>query len=359
MGSQGPLVQADLDRLMTSRVGGILVEYAPNAIRNQEVPFVAGASFPMLEYMASQKEQRTGNTRYNQGTDANSLNKTAHGISLIQQASQQKIDLIARIFAETGVKDLFKGIAYFLSNYSSRKLALRLRGKWVDVDPRQWRTQYDMTVNVGLGTGNKDGQLEHLAKMHEIQVGLMQEGRGYMVTDQNVFNLSKKMAENMGFKHPDMFITDPSKVQKPPPQPNPEILKLQQADQEVKQKIQSNEKIRQFDAQTQKEIEVIRAKAQENISNIQNAARQQLEQMKIQHEAQIAIFNSTHSHGDQMQFDAEARMKKMEHDFEAWKTELQESVKILVAQISAKSATDTAAISAEAAADTKAQNSLQ
>ena len=314
LGSAGGTVQADLDRLMTSRVGGILVEYAPNAIRNQEVPFVAGASFPMLEFLASQKEQRTGNTRYNQGTDADSLNKTAHGIALIQQASQQKIDLIARIFAETGVKDLFRGIAYFLSKYSTKAMTLRLRGKWVDIDPRQWKTQYDMTVNVGLGTGNKDAQLVHLAKMNEIQIELMKTGRGYMVTDQNVYNLAKKMGENMGFKHPDLFLTDPAKVQKPPPQPNPDMLKIQQADQESKAKIQSNEKIRQFDAQTSKELEQIKAQTQLAIAQIDAATKQKIAEMQIASDAQIEIYKANQSlQGEEV----DLHKKKVELGYEA------------------------------------------
>jgi len=244
----------------------------------------------MLEYMVGVKENRTGVTRYNQGTDADSLNKTARGIAMIQSAAQQKIDLIARIFAETGVKDLFRGIAYFLSKYSHRAMTLRLRNKWVDIDPREWKTQFDMTVNVGLGTGNKDAQLVHLAKMNEVQIELMKTGRGYMVTDQNVYNLAKKMAENMGFKHPDIFITDPAEVQKPQPAPDPEMIKIQQADAEAKMKIQSNERIRQFDAQTQKEVETIKANTQIQIAQMDAQAKEKIADKQIAADMQIAIY---------------------------------------------------------------------
>jgi len=292
LGSAGGVIQADLDRLMTSRVGGILVEYQPNAIRNQEVPFVAGASFPMIEYMQGVKENRTGNTRYNQGTDADSLNKTARGIAMIQSAAQQKLDLIARIFAETGVKDLFRGIAYFLSKYSSKADHPFKRNKWVDIDPRSWKTQFDMTVNVGLGTGNKDAQLVHLSKVAEMQLALMESGRGYMVTDQNVYNLYKKTTENMGFKHPDLFITDPAQVQKPPPQPNPDMIKIQAEAQEAQAKIKSNETIRQFDAQTQKEVEGIKSQTLIAIEQMRIAAQESLKKMELHHQEQLAIFEA-------------------------------------------------------------------
>ena len=301
LGSAGGVIQADLDRLMTSRVGGILVEYTPNAIRNQEVPFVAGSSFPMMEYLQTVKENRTGNTRYNQGTDADSLNKTARGIQMIQNAAQQKLDLIARIFAETGVKDLFRGIAYFLSKYSTKAMTVRLRNQWVDVDPRQWKTQFDMTVNVGLGTGNKDAQLVHLRAMAESHKILMEMGRGYMVTDQNVYNLHRKMAENMGFKHPDMFVTDPQQPQaqqakqQQQQQPNPEILKLQQADAEAKLKTASQEKQKMMDLQVTKAIEDIKAQAQITIAQMEIASKERIAQMQIAADAQIEVFKAQQS----------------------------------------------------------------
>jgi len=94
LSSASGVVQANLDDLMNSRAGGIMREYVPNAIRNEEIPFVAKESFPMLEYIDHQKETRTGQTRYSQGTDADSLNKTARGIQMIQQAGQQRGDLI-------------------------------------------------------------------------------------------------------------------------------------------------------------------------------------------------------------------------------------------------------------------------
>ncbi len=319
LGSMGGVIQADLDKLMTSRVGGILVEYSPNAIRNQEVPFVAGQSFPMLEYLEAKKEQRTGNTRYNQGTDADSLNKTARGIAMIQSASQQKIDLIARIFAETGVKDLFRGIAYFLSKYPTKPMTMRLRNKWVDVDPRQWKTQFDMTVNVGLGTGNKDAQLVHLVKMHEVQQGLMESGRGYMVTDTNIYNVARKMAENMGFKQPELFITDPEQPQAQQAKqqqmrmPNPEILKLQQADSEAKMKVQASQQEKMADLQVTKAIEEIKAQTQIAIAQLEIASKEKIAQMQIQADAQIEVFKANAS----LQSEAvELDKKKLGIDYE-------------------------------------------
>lgn len=289
LANAGGGVQANLDDLMNSRVGGIVREYSTNAVRNEEVPFVAAASFPMLEHMQGIKESRTGITRYNQGLDADSLNKTAHGIQMIQSAAQQRIDLIARIMAETGFKDLMKGISYILSRHSSKSLAIKLRGKWVDVDPREWSDQFNMTINVGLGTGNKDAQLGHLVRMNEFQIELMKTGRGHMVTDLNVYNTGRRMAENMGFKHPDIFITDPSTVEKPEQPPDPAVLKIQAESENDKAKLQQNVQIRQFDAQTQRELAQIQAQTQLSIAQINDATKRAVEQARMDHETSMTV----------------------------------------------------------------------
>ena len=301
LSSAGGIVQANLDDLLTSRPGGIMREYVQGAIRNEEVPFVAGASFPMLEYMDSIKETRTGVTRYNQGTDADTLNKTARGIQMIQAAGQQRTALIARIFAETGVKDLMRGIVYMLSKYGSKAMTLKLRNQWVNVDPREWKTQYNMTVNVGLGTGSRDVQIAHLANIHAQQLELMKMGRGYMVSDENIFNLYRKASEAMGFKHPELFVTDPQRI---PPQakqkpPNPEFIKIQQEAQKDKAKLAMDDKKLMVDAKLQEMIAQIQAQAQLAIADMNNAAKKEIEAMKLQAQGQLAVFDKQNQLTDQ------------------------------------------------------------
>ena len=301
LSSAGGIVQANLDDLLSSRPGGILREYAPNAIRNIETPFVAAASFPMLEYMEGLKENRTGVTRYNQGTDSDSLNKTARGIQLIQSAGAQRTNLIARIFAETGVKDLMRGIVYLLSKYSQRAMTLKLRNKWVDVDPREWKTQYNMTVNVGLGTGNRDVQIAHLSALHADQIELMKAGRGYMVSDDNLYNLYKKRAEAMGFKHPELFVTDPEKV---PPQakqkpPDPAAMKVQADAAEGAAKLQQAAQKEQLSAQTELTVAQIQKASAEAVASIKAVSDERIAAMQIQAQGQLAVFEKNNQVTDQ------------------------------------------------------------
>lgn len=345
LSSAGGIVQANLDDLLTSRPGGIMREYVPGAIRNEEVPFVAGASFPMLEYMDSIKENRTGNTRYNQGTDADSLNKTARGISLIQSAGQQRLDLIARIFAETGVKDLMKGIVYMMSKYNTKPLTLKLRNRWVNVDPREWKTMLNMTINVGLGTGNRDVQLAHLTQMALKQNELMQTGRGYMVSDENIYNLYKKTSEAMGFKHPELFISDPNSVppeaKKPPP--NPDMIKIQMEAENDKAKNALTSGKAQLDSETAKAVEQIRAAAAERVAMIDAQTRKEIEQMKIRADAELALFTASNEGKDD-------KKHAMDNALEEWKEKLKAATALEVAEIGKQTTLAVAQINAAKAA---------
>jgi len=183
---------------------------------------IFGASFQLIEYMDTLRESRTGVTRYNQGMDTNSLNKTATGMSIIASASQQRQELVARQFAEF-LKDVFKKLLGLVSTHGEQGEVIRLRGKWVEVDPTDWKTSYDMTVSVGLGTNNKDqlvGQLQGLIAMDEKIIQMQGGAQGPLVTLENVHEKLKRLQEAMGLKG-DKYYTDPAEAQQNPQQQEP------------------------------------------------------------------------------------------------------------------------------------------
>ncbi len=254
--------QANLDDLLTSRPGGIVRIKSPGAVTALVTPFVAGGAMDMVEYLDTRLENRTGVTRYNQGLDANSLNKTATGITQIMNASQQRIELIARIFAETGVKALFKGILHLLTKYQSQPMIARLRNKFVALDPRGWNNQMDMTINVGLGTGNKDQQLIHLQTVMQIQREMLMGGLNTIVTPENLYKTASKIVENAGWKSADDFFTDPvpkgedgEPLPPGPEQPDPAAQAAEAAMQAEQQKMQAQLEADQQKVQVANEIE--------------------------------------------------------------------------------------------------------
>jgi hypothetical protein len=155
--------QVNLDDLLSVTPGGIVRMKQPNAVVPFNIQPVANQAFPMLEYLDNIQAKRTGVNDMAQGLDPNILqNVTAAAIAASTRASSGKLELIARVFAETGVKELFKGILHLANKYQDKAVTVALRGKYVQLDPRTWSNLYDVSVNVGLGTGDKEEQVANL-----------------------------------------------------------------------------------------------------------------------------------------------------------------------------------------------------
>ncbi len=261
--------RVDLDDMLTSRAGGVVrVKGDPaGAILPLSNPHPIGQGFSLLEYLDTIKENRTGVTKYNQGLDSSSLNKTATGISKIMNAAQERILLIARVFAETGVKELFLNIHALTRMYQNKPEVIRLRNKWVEVDPRDWKKRADMIVSVGLGTGDKDQQLMHLNLIGQYMVQAAQMG---IVTPKNVYNLGAKIIQNAGYKMPEDFITDPEGENVPPKSPTPE---------EIQQGLERMAQLeKELQAAQAKLMQADQAKAESQIKETALTERQKLDQ---------------------------------------------------------------------------------
>lgn len=240
----------NLDDLLTSTPGGVVRVTGSPAENIMPIiaPQVAGAGFQMLEYIDNSVEVKTGVTKYNQGMDANSLNKTASGISQIMSAAQQRIELVSRVFAETGIKDLFQTVHGIVSKHAKKQEIVQLRNQWIPIDPRQWTKRTDMVVTVGLGTGNKDQQLSHIMNILTVMKEAMAGGVP-IVTPDNLYNAVIELTKNAGFKDADKFWTNPKDIPPKEPQPDPELMlkqqELQGKQQESVAKFQSDQQMNQ------------------------------------------------------------------------------------------------------------------
>jgi len=268
--------KVNLDDMLVSRPGGVVrVDGTPSA---ELMPLVSNpignAAFPLMEYLDTNKENRTGITRYNQGLDANSLNKTASGINQIMNAAQAKQELIARTFAETGVKQLFAGVHKLLLQHSRQQEIVRLRNEWVPVDPRQWKTRTDMTVAVGLGTGNKQEMLVQIMQILQVQKEALQIG---IATPQNIYESCIELTKNAGFKDGDKYWTNPAQQQPKPPQPDPKVVEAQMKAQESQQRLEFDKQKAMADfQQAQEKMQMEFAMKEQQIQNDMQLSRDEM-----------------------------------------------------------------------------------
>jgi len=215
--------QANLDDLLTQRPGGIVRVKSPNAVTPLVTPPLEPYSFQMLEYLDSVRESRAGVSKMSQGLDANALTShtTATAVNAVMTASQSRVELIARNFAETGVKSLMLRIYALLLKYQDKERVVMIRNDWLSVRPDAWNDKADCTVSVALGSGNKDQQLSHLSAMLQF-AGEAMKGGLPIVSVQNMYNIGAAVVKNMGFQNVDDFLTDPSKQPQEQEGPSPE-----------------------------------------------------------------------------------------------------------------------------------------
>ena len=281
--------QVNLDDMLTVTPGGIVRVKNPAAITPLAVPLVANQAFPMLGYMDQVQQKRTGVTETSQGLDPNILqNTTATAIAMMQNAGAAKVELIARIFAETGVKDLFKRILHLVCKYQDKQRIVRMRGKFVAIDPREWKNEYDLTVNVGLGTGNREQQMAMTAAVLQKQeqiLGTMGMANPF-VSPAQYRNTLGRFIESAGFKDTAEFFREitpeiEQQILAPQqPQPDPATAALMQS-------AQAQIEIDRAKALNDIEIAKGKAAAQIQLEREKAAAQLQLKTAEFQAEAQL------------------------------------------------------------------------
>ena len=214
--------QANLDDLLTQRPGGVVRVKSPNAVTPLATPALEPYSFQMLEYLDGVRESRAGVSRMSQGLNENALTShtTATAVNAVMGAAQSRVELIARNFAETGVKDLMLRIYELLLKNQDHQRVVMLRNQWVPVRPDAWNDQFDCTVSVALGSGNKDQQMAHLSRMLQF-AGEAMKGGLRIVNEQNMYNLGAALVRSMGFQNVDDYLTNPANI--PPQQSQPSM----------------------------------------------------------------------------------------------------------------------------------------
>ena len=203
--------QCNMDDLLNATPGGIIRIKNPNALVPLTVQSTFGQAMPMLEYLDAVQAKRTGVSDAQQGLDPDVLNNvTATAVAAMMKSNSGKLELIARVFAETGVKSLFKGILRLLGKYQDKPKLIRMRGQYVQYDPRTWANEYDISVNVGLGSGDREQKLTMLQMILAKQEQIIQQygAANPLVSVMQYRNTLAKFIEAAGFKDASEFMNE-------------------------------------------------------------------------------------------------------------------------------------------------------
>lgn len=267
------------------------------------VPFTAGNSFNMLEYIALGVEEQTGFQRKGNGLNPETLKKnspdTATQASIEENSKNERAEMVARIFAETGVKRLFRLVLKLLVAHQPSARTVRLRNQWVNMDPSGWNPDMDLTTSVGLGVGNKAEQIAQADSVLATMAELQQTPFAYLIDAEKVHAALKRKFVATGIKNVDDYLNDPKQVQAPPPQPDPDMAKVQAQAQLQGQKQQGDQaaamaehQLAQTKAEAAHQLEMEKAAAKANLDLQIAQGQAALAQAKAEFEARLALQES-------------------------------------------------------------------
>ena len=225
----------NMDDMLNSRPGGIVRVKQPGMVRELQHSPVGPSVLEAMRYADEVKEVRTGVTKNAQGIHQDQLNPnaTATGVKLMLGMAQQRIEMIGRIFAEGGVKDVFSKILKCVVMHQQQERMVRIHNQWVPMDPRNWDTQYDVTIQVGLGYGNDEKRALALTNVINAQkelAGNMGFGPGSIVSRQNVYASLTDLTKEGGIDGAKYFTQpapDGSDMPQPQPDPNQTFMENQ------------------------------------------------------------------------------------------------------------------------------------
>ena len=219
---------------------------ATQVYANAQLP-ISPLSMQVIEYAQNEIEAQSGSTRYNQGLDSNSLNKTATGITAILGSAEKRMKQMSRMFAENFIVPIFKYIILLDQKYMDQEQIIRLTNENIVITKDELNIDYDLIINVGLGPGTKEAQIQYLMVMiNQIYPQLAQAG---LITPKSWFNIISELLEKMGIRNVQNYILDPD---------SPEAAQFQQ-EQQQKAEAAAQQQMQAEQQKAQWEIEKARA----------------------------------------------------------------------------------------------------
>jgi hypothetical protein len=249
------------DDLMNVETGGLVRMTQPGMIQELGSTFVGQQAMPILAYVDDIRASRTGMSKASQGLDPDVLQSTTKAaVMATMTASQERLEMIARIFAETGIRRLFRGLLKEIIKHQDKPRVIRLRNQWVEMDPRYWDAEMDVVVNVGLGTGSTEQKLQTLMAISQKQEQILQQlgPNNPMVSLKQYRNTLAQITQLQGFKDASRYFSEitpeaeQQMAQPPQPAPDPTQILAQVEAEKIKKDIEIADKKMAVEIATQK-----------------------------------------------------------------------------------------------------------
>jgi len=320
---------ASLEDIAEHRDRGFVRARDPNSVWNIDTPFIADKALMVLQHFDRKKQERSGVNAQSQGLDAEHLqSSTERGVDRILTISQEKIQLVAGVLANVGFKRLFEIINRMVVMHQSQKRIVEIHGKWVEIDPRPWKANYRVEVEVGLGYGTQEKKLETLlaieARQRDIltQMGLANP----YVSPAQYANTLHDLSKASGCKYSERYFI-PAEMT---PQAAEQFLKAQQAKPDPRM---LELQMKQQQAQHDMKLKEGKLQSEVNLKQRKQMADAQLEMRDQDLDAQVELRKAG--------LDAELELLKITRDAGLKQRELETEAALEVEKIRLDAAVDT------------------
>lgn len=203
--------RVELDDLLTPRAGGVVRVEGNGPVSDSLYPIpvqpIGGEILQGIEYWDTSRETRTGITRYNQGLDTDSLNKTATGFKGLMDASQQRLYLMAKLVAETGLKQMFEKTVKLLARYQDEAQQIRVFGRKISIDPTSWRHNLTCDIDIGIGAGDRNEKIAGLQVVLNEQK-MLKQMNSQLVDETKLYNTYEALVDEIGLMDASKFFND-------------------------------------------------------------------------------------------------------------------------------------------------------
>jgi hypothetical protein len=285
----------NLDDLLNPRPGGLVRMKDPNGLVDIVTQDIGANAQAAINYFDSVRDRRTGIKEFSQGLVGDELSKSnigSEGVSKLLDASDERLELVARVIAETGIKRIYRLLLKAATQYQDRETQMHVNGEWLTIDPRAWKNNYDMTVSVGIGTASK--QRKQLNAMTLLQIQ-SQAAQFNLVQPQNAFNALEDMCDALGKRDTSRYFTQPDPNNPPPQPPDPmagEMAKIQAQSQAKIAELQQQGQLEQQKQQNDVEVERMKQQFQAEQAQQEKQLEAQRNQLQAENDRSLAQFKA-------------------------------------------------------------------
>jgi hypothetical protein len=280
----------NMDQFMARRAGGVYQTQGDVSLVPLPTTNIASSALAGLELTDKAKEQRTGIGMSNQGLSADALQNTALGASILEDAQNQRIEMIARIYGETFYKPMGRYVLALAKRYLRNPVQVMRKGAFAQITPSAWDADMSVSVAVGLGTGSRQKQAQSVQQILALQAEFIAKlGPNSPVRLQHVVRAAHKLAEGLGFENPEQFfgtLEDAQKAEQAmaqePPKPDPKMKELEIKQAEAQQRIALERE--KASAQLQNDAAKIKAAMEMKVAELQQNGMLKQREMELEAE---------------------------------------------------------------------------